>query len=111
MGIKCIGDTKVAVSIQSLPFKPEGGRQNRGDVVVELTYIFIADPDERECLFVDGFVLIGVTEKNMVFAVREDGDQVKTTKEKMLKLCDSALNRAKQMDSILNLYFKDSRLL
>jgi exosome complex RNA-binding protein Rrp42 (RNase PH superfamily) len=37
MGI--IGDTKVAVSIQSLPFKPERGRQNRGDVVVELTYM------------------------------------------------------------------------
>uniref|UniRef100_A0A914Z7M4 Ribosomal RNA-processing protein 42 n=1 Tax=Panagrolaimus superbus TaxID=310955 RepID=A0A914Z7M4_9BILA len=72
---------------------------------------FIADPDERECLYADGFVRIGVTEKSMVFAIREDGDQVKMSKERMMKLCDIALNRAKQMDSKLNLYFKDSRLL
>uniref|UniRef100_A0A914QX11 Uncharacterized protein n=1 Tax=Panagrolaimus davidi TaxID=227884 RepID=A0A914QX11_9BILA len=26
---------RIAVSIQSLPFKPERGRQNRGDVLVE----------------------------------------------------------------------------
>uniref|UniRef100_A0A914P8T9 Uncharacterized protein n=1 Tax=Panagrolaimus davidi TaxID=227884 RepID=A0A914P8T9_9BILA len=37
--MEIIGDTKIAVSIQPLPFKPERGRQNRGDVLVELTYV------------------------------------------------------------------------
>ena len=44
---------------------------------------FIADPDERESLYADGFVRIGVTEKSMVFAIREDGDQVKMNKDKV----------------------------
>lgn len=40
---------------------------------------FIADPDERELLHTDGLVRIGVTEKNMIYAIREDGEQIKMT--------------------------------
>lgn len=45
---------------------------------------FVADPDEREVLYTDGLVRIGVTEKNMIYAIREDGDQIKMTKQMVI---------------------------
>lgn len=45
---------------------------------------FVTDPDEREVLYTDGIVRIGVTEKSMVFAIREDGDQIRMTKQMVI---------------------------
>uniref|UniRef100_A0A7E4VW37 RNase_PH domain-containing protein n=1 Tax=Panagrellus redivivus TaxID=6233 RepID=A0A7E4VW37_PANRE len=70
---------------------------------------FVADPDDRESLYADGFVRIGCTEKNMVFAIREDGESVQLTKEVVMRLCDIAQLRAKALDSDLQTFFKDTK--